>query len=122
MRNVQNTAVMLVAVLILSTMSGYLYSETAIDSVLLEDEQNTNMADDTSEPVEMGVVSWAWDCLSYSTQEICDTSYLEGESHNSYLDILVDSSTNLKIRNLPGGANDEMVHMDAIVASLVTRK
>lgn len=116
MRNVQNTAVMLVAVLILSTMSGYLYSETAIDSVLLEDEQNTNMADDTSEPVEMGVVSWAWDCLSYSTQEICDTSYLEGESHNSYLDILVDSSTNLKIRNLPGGANDEMVHMDAIVA------
>ena len=116
MGNVQNTAVMLVTVMILSTMSGYLYSETATNSVLLEDEQNTNMVDEPSEPVEMGVVSWAWDCLSYSTQEICDTSYLEGESHNSYLDILVDSSTNLKIRNLPGGANDEMVHMDAIVA------
>ena len=103
--------------MILSTTSGLFYKEIATDnSMLLEEKQNANMADDTSEPTQVGVVSWGWDCLSYSTQEICETSYLEGESHNAYLEILVDSSTNLKIRNLPSGANDEMIHMDAIVA------
>ena len=83
------------------------------DNRELEEQSHELMAQEGNQDVDVG---WTWDCLAYSTQEICDSSYLEGESHNSYLDILTDSSTNLKIRNLPDGANDEMVHMDAIVA------
>ena len=104
----------LVILMVTSLFGGLL--ET--DNRELEEQSHELMAQEGNQDVDVG---WTWDCLAYSTQEICDSSYLEGESHNSYLDILTDSSTNLKIRNLPDGANDEMVHMDAIVALLAAR-
>ena len=129
MRNAKLTASGIIAIMILSTMVGFLYVDTPTELELnnnspLLAEEDTNDQLQPEAPDEGKILvsnwesNWAEACASFSGGQTdgCESSLDDAKLHNQLLGELMNSGKLLGISDIPESADGEMNQMDAMVA------